>query len=117
MSADVQRLRDYFMGLQDRITTAVGAADGKPFIEDAWAKEERSPLRGDGRSCMIEEGGLMERAGVGFSHVRGDRLPPSATAARPELSGRGFEAIGVSLVFHPRNPYVQIGRASCRERV
>jgi coproporphyrinogen III oxidase len=63
---------------------------------------------------MIEEGALMERAGVGFSHVRGDKLPPSATAARPELSGRGFEAIGVSLVFHPRNPYVPTVHANVR---
>jgi coproporphyrinogen III oxidase len=114
MAIDIQRLRDYFTGLQDRITTAVGEADGQPFLEDAWTKEETSPLRGDGRSRMIEEGALMERAGVGFSHVRGDKLPPSATAARPELSGRGFEAIGVSLVFHPRNPYVPTVHANVR---
>jgi coproporphyrinogen III oxidase len=114
MAIDIQRLRDYFMGLQDHITTAMGEADGQPFVEDAWTKEETSPLRGAGRSRMIEEGALMERAGVGFSHVRGDKLPPSATAARPELSGRGFEAIGVSLVFHPRNPYVPTVRANVR---
>jgi len=114
MPVDIQRLRDYFMGLQDHITSAVGEADGQPFVEDAWTKEETSPLRGDGRSRMIEEGALMERAGVGFSHVRGDRLPPSATAARPELAGRGFEAIGVSLVFHPRNPYVPTVHANVR---
>ena len=82
-SIDIERLREFFMGLQDRITGAVSEADGQPFSEDAWTKEESSPLRGDGRSRMIEEGELMERAGVGFSHVRGDRLPPSATAARP----------------------------------
>ena len=102
------------MGLQDRITTAVGAADGKPFAEDSWSKEETSQLRGNGRSRILEEGALMERAGVGFSHVRGDRLPPSATANRPELAGRGFEAIGVSLVFHPRNPYVPTVHANVR---
>jgi coproporphyrinogen III oxidase len=114
MSIDISRLRDYFMGLQDRITTAISDEDGKPFVEDAWTKEENSPLRGNGRSRILEEGNLMERAGVGFSHVRGDRLPPSATAARPELSGRGFEAIGVSLVFHPRNPYVPTVHANVR---
>ncbi len=114
MSIDINRLRDYFMGLQDRITTAISQEDGKPFVEDAWTKEEHSPLRGNGRSRILEEGNLMERAGVGFSHVRGDRLPPSATAARPELSGRGFEAIGVSLVFHSRNPYVPTVHANVR---
>ena len=114
MSIDINRLRDYFMGLQDRITSAISQEDGKPFVEDAWTKEEHSPLRGNGRSRILEEGNLMERAGVGFSHVRGDRLPPSATAARPELSGRGFEAIGVSLVFHPRNPYVPTVHANVR---
>jgi coproporphyrinogen III oxidase len=114
MPIDIHHLRNYFMGLQDRITAAVGEADGQPFVEGAWTKEESSPLRGDGRSRMIEDGGVMERAGVGFSHVRGEHLPPSATAARPELSGRGFEAIGVSLVFHPRNPYEPAVHANAR---
>ena len=114
MSVDIQELRSYFLGLQDRITAAVAAEDGRSFFEDAWVKPDDSPLRGDGRSRMVEEGNLMERAGVGFSHVRGDRLPPSATASRPELAGRGFEAIGVSLVFHPRNPYVPTVHANVR---
>lgn len=114
MSVDIQELRDYFLGLQDRITAAVAAEDGQDFFEDAWVKPDDSPLRGDGRSRLLEEGNLMERAGVGFSHVRGDRLPPSATANRPELAGRGFEAIGVSLVFHPRNPYVPTVHANVR---
>jgi len=114
MSVDIQELRSYFLGLQDRITSAVAAEDGQSFFEDAWVKPDDSPLRGDGRSRMVEEGNLMERAGVGFSHVRGDRLPPSATASRPELAGRGFEAIGVSLVFHPRNPYVPTVHANVR---
>jgi coproporphyrinogen III oxidase len=99
-------LRDYFLGLQDSITATIGALDGTAFKEDSWKKPEEAMLRGDGRSRILEEGNIFERAGVGFSHVRGDRLPPSATQNRPELSGRGFEAIGVSLVFHPRNPYV-----------
>jgi coproporphyrinogen III oxidase len=106
MKINISSLRDYFLGLQDRISTRIAALDGKPFIEDAWSKAQDSPLKGDGRSRLLEEGNLFERAGVGFSHVRGNQLPPSATQNRPELAGRGFEAIGVSLVFHPRNPYI-----------
>ena len=103
---DIGSLREYFLGLQDRITKAVSDLDGMAFAEDAWSKPEDSMLKGDGRSRILEQGVVFERAGVGFSHVRGERLPPSATQNRPELAGRGFEAIGVSLVFHPRNPYV-----------
>ena len=106
MEINISSLRDFFLGLQDRITTRIASVDGKPFIEDAWTKAEDSPLQGDGRSRLLEGGNIFERAGVGFSHVRGNKLPPSATQNRPELAGRGFEAIGVSLVFHPRNPYV-----------
>ena len=106
MEINISSLRDFFLGLQDRITTRIASVDGKPFIEDAWVKAEDSPLQGDGRSRLLEEGNIFERAGVGFSHVRGSKLPPSATQNRPELAGRGFEAIGVSLVFHPRNPYI-----------
>jgi coproporphyrinogen III oxidase len=106
MEINISFLRDFFLGLQDRITTRIASVDGKPFIEDAWTKAEDSPLKGDGRSRLLEEGSIFERAGVGFSHVRGNKLPPSATQNRPELAGRGFEAIGVSLVFHPRNPYI-----------
>ena len=106
MEINISSLRDFFLGLQDRITTRIASVDGKPFIEDAWTKAEDSPLKGDGRSCLLEGGNIFERAGVGFSHVRGNKLPPSATQNRPELAGRGFEAIGVSLVFHPRNPYI-----------
>ena len=106
MEINISSLRDFFLGLQDRITTRIASVDGKPFIEDAWTKAEDSPLKGDGRSRLLEGGNIFERAGVGFSHVRGNKLPPSATQNRPELAGRGFEAIGVSLVFHPRNPYI-----------
>ena len=102
----IEPLRSYFLGLQDRICQAVAQADGQNFSEDAWVKPNDSPLRGDGRSRLIEGGGLLERGGVGFSHVLGDHLPTSATAARPQLAGRGFEAIGVSLVLHPVNPYI-----------
>ena len=103
---DSQAVRAYLLGLQDRITDAVAAIDGKAFSTDAWEKPPTERLRGSGRTRILEGGAVMERAGVGFSHVRGDALPPSATANRPELAGRGFEALGVSLVFHPRNPYV-----------
>ena len=106
MEINTSSLRDFFLGLQDRITTRIASVDGKPFIEDAWVKAEDSPLQGDGRSRLLEGGNIFERAGVGFSHVRGNKLPPSATQNRPELAGCGFEAIGVSLVFHPRNPYI-----------
>ncbi len=106
MPIDIQALRDYFLGLQDRITESISAIDGDAFAEDAWEKPADSPLQGNGRSRILEEGRVFERAGVGFSHVRGTTLPPSATQNRPELAGRGFEALGVSLVFHPRNPFV-----------
>lgn len=102
---DTQALRSYFMGLQDRITQALEAVDGKAFLTDAWEKPADSPLRGNGRSRILENGNVLERGGVGFSHVQGNKLPPSATANRPELAGRSFDAMGVSLVFHPRNPY------------
>ena len=103
---DSQAVRDYLLGLQDRITDATGAVDGQAFLTDSWEKPPTERLRGSGRTRILEGGAVMERAGVGFSHVRGDTLPPSASANRPELSGRSFEAMGVSLVFHPRNPYV-----------
>ena len=102
----VQAVRAYLTGLQDRITRTIGAIDGSAFREDAWRKEPGEALQGDGLTRILEGGPVFERAGVGFSHVRGPRLPPSATQHRPELSGAPFEALGVSLVFHPRNPFV-----------
>ena len=105
----VAAVRDYLLGLQQRITAAVLAADGAGspgFVVDAWEKPPGEPLQGDGITMILEGGPVFERAGCGFSHVRGPKLPPSATQHRPELSGAPFEAMGVSLVFHPRNPYV-----------
>ena len=102
-AGDVQH---YLTGLQDRIVQALEALDGSPFARDAWQKPADATLGGGGNIRILEEGRLFERAGVAFSHVRGRQLPPSATAARPELAGRSFEAMGVSLVLHPRNPYV-----------
>ncbi|NCP40942.1 MAG: oxygen-dependent coproporphyrinogen oxidase [Rhodoferax sp.] len=96
----------YLRGLQARITTAVTDIDGTPFLTDAWQKAPGEPLQGTGITQILEGGPVFERAGCGFSHVSGPRLPPSATQHRPELAGAPFEAMGVSLVFHPRNPYV-----------
>jgi coproporphyrinogen III oxidase len=103
--APTQDVRAWLLGLQARITAACTAVDGTPFLTDAWRKEAGEPLQGDGVTMILEQGPVLERAGVGFSHVRGPRLPPSATQHRPELAGAPFEAMGVSLVFHPRNPY------------
>ena len=99
--ADLSAVRAYLLDLQDRICAAVEAEDGARFAEDSWER----PEGGGGRSRVLSEGAVFEQAGVGFSHVFGPGLPASATAQRPELAGRSFEALGVSLVFHPRNPY------------
>jgi len=96
----------YLRGLQQRITQAVTALDGTAFGVDAWEKPAGEPLQGRGITQILEGGPVFERAGCGFSHVSGPKLPPSATQHRPELAGAPFEAMGVSLVFHPRNPYV-----------
>ena len=92
---------DYLTALQERIVAALEQLDGGSFRRDAWTR----PEGGGGISRLIEEGALFERGGVNFSRVQGASLPSSATAARPQLAGRGYEAIGVSLVLHPRNPY------------
>ncbi len=101
-----QIMRDYLLGLQQRITWAISEIDGKDFLADGWEKAPHEPLQGNGVTQILEDGRVFERAGCGFSHVRGASLPPSATQHRPELAGAPFEAMGVSLVFHPRNPYV-----------
>jgi coproporphyrinogen III oxidase len=103
---DVARVREWLLDLQQRIVGAMEREDGGTFRRDAWTRDPTEKLQGDGITRLIEEGLLLERAGCNFSHVRGATLPPSATAHRPELAGAPFEAMGVSLVFHPRNPYV-----------
>ncbi|HEY9024066.1 MAG TPA: oxygen-dependent coproporphyrinogen oxidase, partial [Burkholderiaceae bacterium] len=103
---DVAAVRDWLLGLQSRIVAAVESADGGTFLSDGWTRPAGGNLEGDGLTRLIEGGALIERGGCNFSHVAGKALPPSATATRPELAGAGFEALGVSLVFHPRNPYV-----------
>ncbi|MFZ9151060.1 MAG: oxygen-dependent coproporphyrinogen oxidase [Burkholderiales bacterium] len=99
---DTAAVKTYLTGLQDRIVSKLSELDGGNFIRDAWER----PQGGGGITRLIEGGNLFERGGVGFSHVFGDNLPPSASAVHPELVGRSFQAMGVSLVLHPRNPYV-----------
>lgn len=96
----------YLRSLQARITSAVSEIDGSAFLTDAWQKAPGDKLQGQGITQILENGPVFERAGCGFSHVSGPSLPPSATQHRPSLVGVPFEAMGVSLVFHPRNPYV-----------
>ena len=95
-------VKNYLTGLQDRIVGRLEAIDSNKFRRDEWTRTEG----GGGVSCVIEDGGIFERGGVHFSHVTGNALPASATATRPDLAGRSFQAMGVSLVLHPRNPYV-----------
>jgi coproporphyrinogen III oxidase len=99
-SINSQAVYDYLQGLQARIIESVELVDGKTFLHDGWQR----PEGGGGNSCMLEEGNVFERAGIGFSHVLGNKLPPAASVAHPEAAGRTWEAMGVSLVFHPRNP-------------
>jgi coproporphyrinogen III oxidase len=98
---DAEAVAAYLTGLQERIVLALEALDGGSFRSDPWQR----PEGGGGLTRVIEDGAVFERGGVNYSRVQGPRLPPSASAARPELAGRGFEAMGVSLVLHPRNPY------------
>jgi coproporphyrinogen III oxidase len=104
--ANPANVRTYLIDLQHRITSAIAQADGGTFVVDEWEKPKGEMLQGNGITKILENGPVFERAGCGFSHVTGPKLPPSATQHRPELSGAPFEAMGVSLVFHPRNPYV-----------
>ncbi|MFV0662033.1 oxygen-dependent coproporphyrinogen oxidase [Denitromonas sp.] len=107
---DTAAIKAYFTGLQDRIADRLEKLDGTPFREDSWTREHG----GGGRTRVLEEGTVFERGGVNFSHVMGEGLPASATASRPELAGRSFEAMGVSLVMHPRNPYCPTAHMNVR---
>lgn len=97
-----QAVFEYLQGLQSKIVEAIELVDGKTFLHDSWQR----PEGGGGTSCMLENGNVFERAGIGFSHVIGNKLPPAASVAHPEAAGRPWEAMGVSLVFHPHNPYI-----------
>ncbi len=108
---DTKAVREYLLQLQDRICAALAAEDGETaFRSDEWSR----PEGGGGRTRVLTDGKAFEQAGVNFSHVHGKSLPPSATAQRPELAGRAFEALGVSLVIHPRNPYVPTSHMNVR---
>lgn len=108
---DKDAVKRYLLDLQDRICAGLAAEDGaKDFLEDSWERE----AGGGGRSRVLADGALIEKGGVNFSHVHGAQMPGSATAHRPELAGRSFEAMGVSLVIHPHNPHVPTSHANVR---
>ena len=108
---ELDQVKDYLQSLQSRIVAELEQLDGKSvFRRDSWQR----PGGGGGLSCVLGDGAVFEKAGVGFSHVFGDKLPPSATKGRPDLSGSGFQAVGVSLVIHPLNPYVPTTHANFR---
>lgn len=107
----IDDIKAYFLALQDHICQQLEAEDGgAKFVEDAWQR----PGGGGGRTRVITNGNVIEKGGVNFSHVYGEGLPASATNARPELAGRSFQAMGVSLVIHPSNPYVPTSHANVR---
>jgi coproporphyrinogen III oxidase len=110
-SPDLAAVKTYLRALQDTICSALAAEDGSgQFVTDEWTR----PEGGGGRTRLLADGAVFEKAGVAFSHVTGENLPPSATAHRPELAGKAWEALGVSLVIHPRNPYVPTSHANVR---
>ena len=107
----IDAVKTFLLDLQDRICAGLAAEDGSAeFREDCWQRAGG----GGGRSRVLSDGPVLEKAGVGFSHVFGDRMPPSATAHRPELAGASWQALGVSLVIHPRNPYAPTSHANVR---
>lgn len=111
LPTELASVKDYLLSLQDNICSKLESADGLgTFVEDSWDRAEG----GGGRSRVITEGAIFEKGGVNFSHVHGDSMPASATAHRPQLAGRSFEAMGVSLVMHPHNPHVPTSHANVR---
>lgn len=107
MSAiDSTAVRQYLTDLQQRILSSFSAMDGKAFYCDNWQRPQHDLLGGNGCSMVLEGGNLLERGGINFSHVYGNKLPPAASMSRPEVAGQPFEAMGVSLVFHPYNPHI-----------
>lgn len=110
-NVDANAVKEYLLDLQNRICDGLQRMDGKGvFHEDAWERERG----GSGISRVLSDGAVIEKGGVNFSHVFGDKLPPSASASRPELAGRSFQAMGVSLVIHPDNPFVPTSHANFR---
>lgn len=110
---DIEQVKAYLLDLQDRICDGLSEIDGHQFVEDDWQRDSEK-LGGGGRTRVLAEGGYIEKGGVNFSHVTGPSLPPSATQNRPEMEGRSYTAMGVSLVIHPRNPYVPTSHANVR---
>jgi len=109
--SNIDQVKDYLASLQNRICAELETLDGKStFAHDTWER----PGGGGGESRVMADGEVFEQAGVSFSHVFGDRMPPSATKNRPELANKAFQAVGVSLVLHPRNPYVPTTHANFR---
>lgn len=114
---EIEKVKVYLLSLQQRIVEALESEDGEgQFIRDEWQRpdDEEKGLSGGGIVRLLSEGAVFEQAGINFSHVRGKKLPGSASAHRPELAGRSFQAMGVSLVIHPRNPYVPTSHANVR---
>jgi coproporphyrinogen III oxidase len=109
-SADASAVKSYLSELQDRITATLENTDSVKFRRDLWER----PEGGGGESRLLSDGAVFERAGVSFSHVLGDKMPPSASSLRPEIAGAPFEAMGLSLVFHPRNPHVPTTHCNVR---
>ena len=107
---DVDAVKQFLTGLQQTIVASLGGVDGRAFRRDQWSR----PEGGGGVTQVLEDGIVFERAGVNFSHVHGRNLPPSASAGRPELAGRSFQALGVSLVLHPRNQYIPTAHMNVR---
>ena len=108
---DIEPVKNYLLTLQERLCTTFAEEDGKQqFQEDQWQREQG----GGGRSRVLSNGAVFEQAGVNFSQVYGTKLPASATAQRPELAGRSFQAMGISLVIHPLNPYIPTSHANLR---
>lgn len=109
--SQIDDVKKYLLSLQDRIVAELEELDGAAkFREDAWQRD----AGGGGRSRVLRDGAAFEQGGVNFSHVFGTKLPPSATKTRPDLAGQGFQAVGVSLVLHPHNPYVPTTHANFR---
>ncbi len=112
---DTAAVRNYLLSLQDHICTSLSAIDGQPFVEDAWQHQGSALIHsGDGRTRVIADSAVIEKGGVNFSHVKGSSLPPSASSKRPELAGKAFEAMGVSLVIHPNNPMAPTSHMNVR---
>src|SRR5580704_18914587 len=109
-SADASSVKRYLVELQDRITAAVEQTDSGKFLRDAWVR----PEGGGGESRVLSDGSVFERAGVSVSHVFGEKMPPSASNLRPDIAGAPFEAMGLSLVFHPRNPHAPTTHCNVR---